>query len=144
MEKILIAIDLNEQTEEVAALGIRLARKLGASVELLTVIDRSLEFMASTEFTFDNQWEARLHLAQTALHKIKESYSEIPIDVVAFIGIPKEDIVRESIDKAAAFIVIGTHGRSPFVQFVMGGTAEYVVRHATIPVVVVPYTKTVH
>jgi nucleotide-binding universal stress UspA family protein len=144
MEKIIIALDLNEQTEAVAALGIRLARKLGASVVLLTVVDRSLEFMISTEFTFDNQWEARLHIAQTTLDKIKEQYSDVSIEVVTFIGIPKEDIIRESMEKQAAFIVIGTHGRSAFVQFVMGGTAEYVVRHSTVPVVVLPYTQTTH
>jgi nucleotide-binding universal stress UspA family protein len=85
-----------------------------------------------------------LHIANIALHKIKDKYTDISIDVVTFIGIPKEDIVKESEDKRASFIVIGTHGRSAFVQFVMGGTAEYVVRHATIPVVVLPYTKTAH
>jgi nucleotide-binding universal stress UspA family protein len=144
MEKIIIAVDLNEQTEEVVALGMRLARQLHASIELLTVIDHSLDFTVSTEFQFDNQWEARLYIAKTELGKIKEQYPDVPTEVVSFIGLPKEDIIKEINNKQASFIVIGTHGRSAFVQFVMGGTAEYIVRHATIPVVVLPYTKTEH
>ena len=132
MEKIIIAVDLNEQTEEVVALGIRLAKQLNASVELLTVIDQSLDFTVTTEFNFDNQWEARLFVAKTELTKIKNQHPEMFIDVATFIGSPKDDIV------------IGTHGRSAFVQFVMGGTAEFVVRHSTVPVIVLPYTKTEH
>ena len=144
MEKIIIAVDLNEQTEEVVALGMRLARQLHASVELLTVIDHSLDFTVSTEYTFDNQWETRLYLAKTTLQAIKDQYPDVPTEVVSFIGLPKEDILKETAEKKASFLVIGTHGRSAVVQFVIGGTAEYVVRHATIPVVVVPYTKIEH
>jgi nucleotide-binding universal stress UspA family protein len=144
MEKIIIAVDLNEQTEEVVALGMRLAKQLQASVELLTVIDHSLDFTVSTEFHFDNQWEARLHIAKTELSKLKAQYPDVLTEVVSFIGLPKEDIVKEISDKQASFVVIGTHGRSAFVQFVLGGTAEYVVRHSTVPVLVVPYTKTAH
>jgi nucleotide-binding universal stress UspA family protein len=144
MEKIIIAVDLNEQTEEVVALGMRLAKQLHASVQLLTVIDRSLDFTITTEFHFDNQWEARLFVAKTELTKIKNQYPEVATDVVTFIGNPKDDIIKESIEKQASFIVIGTHGRSAFVQFVMGGTAEFVVRHSIIPVIVLPYTKTEH
>ncbi|HTA60851.1 MAG TPA: universal stress protein, partial [Bacteroidia bacterium] len=140
MEKIIIAVDLNEQTHEVVALGIRLAKQLNASVELLTVIDQSLDFTVTTEFNFDNRWEARLFVAKTELTKIKNQHPEMFIDVVTFIGSPKDDIIKQSVEKQASFIVIGTHGRSAFVQFVLGGTAEFVVRHSTVPVIVLPYT----
>ena len=126
------------------ALGMRLAKKLQASVELLTVIDHSLDFTVSTEFHFDNHWEARLYIAKKELTEIKNQHPDVPTEVVSFIGLPKEDIVKEITERQASFLVIGTHGRSAFVQFVMGGTAEYVVRHATIPVIVLPYTKTQH
>lgn len=144
MEKIIIAVDLNKQTEEVVALGIRLAKRLKASVELLTVIDRSLDFTVATEYNFDNQWEARLFLAKKELTEIKDKYPELEINVVSFIGLPKEDIVKQIENTHADFIVIGTHGRSGFTQFIVGGTTEYVVRHSTKPVIVVPYTKTEH
>jgi nucleotide-binding universal stress UspA family protein len=144
MEKIIIAVDLNEQTEEVVALGIRLAKRLNASIELLTVVDKSLDFTVSTDFNFDNQWEARLYVAKKELTAIKNQHPELFIDVVTFIGLPKDDIIKQIEETKADFIIIGTHGRSAFAQFVVGGTAEYVVRHSTKPVIVVPYTKTEH
>jgi len=144
MEKIIIAVDLNEQTEEVVALGIRLAKQLHASIELLTVVDKSLDFTVSTDFNFDNQWEARLYVAKKELNAIKDQHPDLFIDVVTFIGLPKDDIIKQIEETKADFIVIGTHGRSAFAQFVVGGTAEYVVRHSTKPVIVVPYTKTEH
>jgi nucleotide-binding universal stress UspA family protein len=36
------------------------------------------------------------------------------------------------------YIVVGTHGRTGLAHVVMGSTAEYIVRHATMPVMVVP------
>ena len=144
MEKIVIAVDLNEQTNEVVEFGVGLAKRLNASVQLLTVIDRSLDFTVATEYNFDNQWEARLFYAKKELTKIKDQYPQSEIDVVSFIGLPKEDIIKQTEETKADFIVIGTHGRSGFTQFIIGGTAEYVVRHSTKPVIVVPYTKTEH
>ena len=38
------------------------------------------------------------------------------------------------------FVVIGTHGRTGLLHLLMGSTAEYIVRHSRLPVMVVPST----
>ncbi|HWY98467.1 MAG TPA: universal stress protein [Bacteroidia bacterium] len=43
--------------------------------------------------------------------------------------------------KKADMIIMGTHGRTGLRHLVMGSVAEYVIRHATIPVLVIPETK---
>jgi nucleotide-binding universal stress UspA family protein len=40
--------------------------------------------------------------------------------------------------KKRQVIVTSTHGRTGFKHMLLGSTAEYVVRHATCPVLVVP------
>ncbi|MBI5231597.1 MAG: universal stress protein [Coriobacteriales bacterium] len=64
-------------------------------------------------------------------------------------GIPAEEIVVEADsphkgilqvaeDRQADVIVMGTHGRTGLVRAVIGSVADKVVRHSTVPVVLVP------
>ena len=145
MEKIIIATDLNEMAASVIETGFKLARKLNAVVDLLCVVDKELNLLAgSTGFVFDDQWAERLTSATEKLTKIQIENEDLKINVVAFVGYPKTDILSHITNENASFIVLGTHGRSGFTQLLMGGTAEYIVRHSTIPVVVVPYNIDKH
>ncbi|QLH34641.1 MAG: universal stress protein [Cyclobacteriaceae bacterium] len=40
-----------------------------------------------------------------------------------------------------SYLVIGTHGKTGLSHLVMGSNAEYLIRHTTVPVIVVPYKK---
>jgi nucleotide-binding universal stress UspA family protein len=54
------------------------------------------------------------------------------------IGHPGEQICRRAADLQADLVVTSTHGRTGFKHVFVGSTAEYVVRHAACPVLVVP------
>ena len=54
-------------------------------------------------------------------------------------GLPREEILRKLEDWKAEVLVVGTHGRKGLAHFLLGSTAEYLVRHAKIPVLVVPF-----
>lgn len=56
-------------------------------------------------------------------------------------GIPREEIVRAAIRWKTDLITMGTHGRRGLERWVMGSTAEQVVRHAPCPVLVVRQPK---
>jgi nucleotide-binding universal stress UspA family protein len=45
------------------------------------------------------------------------------------------------IDEKSDMIVIGARGHSGVVGLLLGSTADYVSRHATVPVVIVPAKK---
>jgi nucleotide-binding universal stress UspA family protein len=66
----------------------------------------------------------------------------VPADVLARVDDDVAGaIVREAKDQHAALLVLATHGRRGVSRLVRGSVAEQVVRHATVPVVVLPAPK---
>jgi nucleotide-binding universal stress UspA family protein len=51
---------------------------------------------------------------------------------------PYEGILQVTKERGADLIVMGTHGRTALARSVIGSVAEKVVRHANVPVVLVP------
>ncbi|MEI6947686.1 universal stress protein [Paraflavisolibacter sp. H34] len=145
MKTILIALDFSEHAGEVEKVGYDLARKLGTSVTLITVINKALDYTAAfTGLTFPNQWEERLYLANQKLDEVKERHPDVETRILSFIGNPKEDIVEVVFEPEVAFVVLGKYGRTGWDQLVMGGTSSYVVQHSVKPVIVVPFKKERH
>ena len=145
MKKIMIATDLGPMKEEVIQTGLSLARQLQAEVVLLAVINRNLDFFPpDTGIVFADQWEARQHLAQEELNVVKNAHPDLTISVLTPISDPQEEVVAEAAAQKCDMLIVGTHGRTGLSQFVMGSTAEYVVRHSIVPVLVIPYNKTPH
>ncbi len=142
MSHILIALDFSKYSPEVEKVGFTLAKKIGASVTLVTIINKFIDYVpADTGQVFENQWEARKDIAEKTLNEIKNNHIDVLTDIVTYIGDPKEDIIRLSVDRHSTFIVMGTHGRTGLSHLVMGSTAEYILRHSMIPVIVVPLNK---
>jgi nucleotide-binding universal stress UspA family protein len=145
MNKIIITSDLSEQRDQVFDLGLKLAGKLNAAVDLVTIINQNIDYMpADTGMNFNDQWEAREFQARAILEQVKINHPDSVIDIVVFVGDPKEDIIQYAIDNKACMIVLGTHGRTGLTHTLIGSTAEYIVRHSPIPVLVVPMKNYVH
>ncbi|MCC7401721.1 MAG: universal stress protein [Chitinophagaceae bacterium] len=142
MSHILIALDLSDFSPGVEKVGYDLAKKIGATVTLVTIINKHINYVPpDTGEIFENQWEARKSIAEKALMTAKRNHPDITTDIITFTGDPKEDIVRLSIEKQSTFIVMGTHGRTGISRMVMGSTAENTLRNSVIPVIVVPMNK---
>ena len=109
--KILIAVDLSEQSGGILQQGLDTAQKK----EALAI-----------------------------LNAFKEKHPEIQMDLVGEVGNPKFDIIEKSKELHATYIVVGTHGRTGLSHTVMGSTAEYIIRHATVPVLVIPMDRKDH
>jgi len=145
MNHILIALDFSEYSPEVEKVGYALAQKINASVTLVTIINKFVDYVPmDTGQVFANQWDAREDIAQKALKKVKKNHPDVPTEIVSFIGDPKEDIIELSLKKPTTFIVMGTHGRTGLSHLVTGSIAEYVIRHSVIPIIVVPMRKKSH
>ena len=140
-----MALDFSEFSPEVEKVGYSLAKKINASVTLVTIINKLIEYVPlDTGQVFENQWEARKDIALKALKEVEERYQDITTEIVLFIGDPKEDIIELSIQKHTTFIVMGTHGRTGMKHLVTGSTAEYIIRHSVVPIIVVPINKQRH
>jgi nucleotide-binding universal stress UspA family protein len=53
-------------------------------------------------------------------------------------GFPEQEILSIAKEWEADLIVMGTHGRSGLGRILTGSIAEYIIRHAEIPVMVIP------
>jgi nucleotide-binding universal stress UspA family protein len=79
---------------------------------------------------------------QAQLGATEEAYVTYDIDVV--LGQPVPEIVRKARDGGYDLIVLGSHGHNTLVEameFMIGDTARNVLRHARVPVVVVPLPR---
>lgn len=140
-----MAFDFSESSSEVEKVGFTLAQKINASVTLVSVINKYIDYVpVDSGQVFTSQWDARKAVALTSLEEVKNRHPEVETETICFIGDPKDDIISLSIQKKATFIVMGTHGRTGMSHFVTGSTAEYVIRHSVIPIIVVPMKKERH
>ncbi|HSI35053.1 MAG: universal stress protein [Phycisphaerae bacterium] len=64
---------------------------------------------------------------------------EIQVETVIRQGSPALEIDEVARRTAADFVVVGTHGRGRLATFVLGSTAEAVIRRAPCPVIVVAH-----
>lgn len=142
--KMLIAVDGSPCSEHAAKRGIALASSLQIPVALFCVIDRSQEIIPTDLEVRPIQRGSFLEdQAKNNIQQIMEKY--VPRSIQGQVqqilteGLPREEILRKLDDWQADILVVGTHGRKGIAHFLLGSTAEYLVRHAKIPVMVVPY-----
>jgi len=143
--KILIAVDLSESSEAVINKGIELAIKMNASVKLISIVPIYVDYLQSQMVLIPTQWDsiyaAQKEAAIKELMLVKEKHSEVEIEVSVEIGNPKYDVIEQAKKEEANYMVVGTHGRTGWSHALIGSTAEYIIRHSSIPVLVVPMKK---
>ena len=75
---------------------------------------------------------------QRAVRAELESAAVAQVETVIATGHPGPEIIAAAIDQRCDAIVMATHGRSGLSRMLLGSVAEYVVRHAPCPVLLVP------
>jgi len=78
--------------------------------------------------------------AQTQLRNLvkQTDWKGVKVEWVVEIGHPGQQICERAKSRQADLIVTATHGRTGLSHIFIGSTAEFVVRHAHCPVLVVP------
>lgn len=140
-KKILIAVDDSALSMKAAKTGFTIAHLLKATVGLLYVIESSKEVPKDSNLNVTHE-ESKVFLLKEAATTI-EQYIKLYGDVEEVLhftpsGIPEEEIINISKQWGADMIVMGTHGRTAIGRILSGSTAEYVVRHAKVPVLLTP------
>jgi nucleotide-binding universal stress UspA family protein len=143
VRRVLVATDFSEHADRALGVGLRMAKALRATIELVHVYPFSLfevtppfqspvvtepspEVMASIE----RMMEARAARVRAA---------GIECTTTAWgARHPDEAIVERAAKTGADLVVMGTHGRSGIAHALIGSVAERVVRKASCPVLVVP------
>lgn len=143
IKRILVPTDFSPCAMSAARYARALAEKFGAVVHFLHVAEPSVPPSDPLAYAISSGADGALDsLAARAKPLMAEfagvfAPSGIPCETEVLVG----DSVRITADRAAAtgasLVVVGTHGRRGFQRFLMGSTAEGLLRHAPCPVIVV-------
>lgn len=136
--KILIAVDNSPIAARAAEVGAELAGNLHAQIALVHTIEPEQLFGPGVEIPRD---ELETALEKDSAQLMADLRASLPPGVPAqqFVeeGSPGEVIVKTAAEWGADAIVIGSHGRRGVTRAILGSVAEFVMRHAPCPVLVV-------
>ncbi|MBC8213396.1 MAG: universal stress protein [Candidatus Marinimicrobia bacterium] len=142
---ILCPTDLSPRAEMAVKKAVQMAHQFNSKITLLNVHE---EFMNKDE----------MEMLRVSVEKMQDKFKEIALSAredmktlihklhaedieVAFLlkeGKSSSSIIETAKSINADLIVIGTNGKPSLSEFILGTTAEYVVRHSECPVLVVP------
>ncbi|NEM98395.1 universal stress protein [Pontibacter burrus] len=151
MRRILVPTDFSEQAQYAFEVAVSIARRTGAAIKLLHVIDapRGTSFSATGDVIFNDNMEQLymmrlLETTKTDMHKligtVEHRGVEVvqEVDVARIVGKIRQVIADDKID----LVVMGSKGSSGLDEFLIGSNTEKVVRTAECPVITVKQRQT--
>ncbi len=144
LERILVGTDLSEVSPALYALAHALARQSGARLVVAYVADPDEYDELRRERPMGVDEFIERFRATILLDFEDATDGEQPAQVVVRMrqrGVA-EDLLQIASDVEADLVVVGTHGRTGLRRVLLGSVAEAVMRHATMPVLVVPHGVT--
>jgi nucleotide-binding universal stress UspA family protein len=140
LQTILFGADFTDNSRAALDYAVTLAKLAGARLHVLHVIGELADQRRSRiqPETFE------LMVKEVEIHAIQEMKSfcathlaGIPHSSEVVLGVPYQQIIERAEGVNADLIVIGTHGHTPLETFLVGSTAERVVRRSKIAVLTV-------
>ena len=141
MKKILVPTDFSDIANNALEFAVEIARKNGASIELLNVsVFPASEVgiyysVYSINKSMDEAWDEILKENDLKLKSCIDKYPDVKI--TPFLAESDNDFVKELLNHEADLIVIGSHGAEGFREIISGSNSEEVVRLSNCPVLVV-------
>ena len=143
-KRILVAIDGSPTSDKALDEGIRLARSGGASLLLLHVVDE-LGYVKGFEsaMNYVNEIVPLMReageklLARSRQKALDQGVTADSVLLVGGAGRVSEHVNEQARLAGAELIVVGSHGRRGVGRVLLGSDAEQIVRHATLPVLIV-------
>jgi len=142
LNNILVPVDFEQTSEHALAYGRDLARRLGAGLHVLHVVDDVFALSAGTEGTLTEMPQLQKRIEENARELIARVLTDDDRKagvktVIVTSSMPAHAIVTYAHDYHIDLIVMGTHGRGGAPASMMGSVAERVVRTAPCPVLTV-------
>jgi nucleotide-binding universal stress UspA family protein len=136
VRRVLLATDLSPASEGATRQAIDLARDLGASLLIVSVIDPDARgALGGRGERMDQRRAAREQAAQAVV--VRGRQAGISVSFLVWEGEPGPAIVEAAASEAVDLVVVGSHGRGRVGRFVLGSVSDHVIRNATAPVLVV-------
>ena len=144
--KILVPIDFSPHAERAFGYAAALARRLGAELTLVHVVEDPFATGAwGGETYIPNVGELLQELIASAERQLtpwkeKPAAHGLTVKSAVITGRPAHSIIEHAAKEGCDLIVMGTHGRAGLSHAVMGSVAERVLRKAPCPVLTVRAT----
>ena len=141
--KILVPVDFSPHAERAFGYATALARRLGAELTLVHVVEDPFATGAwGAEAYVPNVDELLQELIagaerQLAPWKERPAAQGLAVKATVITGRPAQSIIEHAASEGCDLIVMGTHGRAGLSHAVMGSVAERVLRKAPCPVLTV-------
>ena len=153
--KVLLPIDGSPHSEAAVAEVAGREWPAGSEVEVLTIVHARTPLLPDPAFalaavyveTMREQHEHAPELVNPVADRIRQGTPRVSVTTKVLEGDPKDMIVREARDWGADLIVLGSHGRSPAKQALLGSVASGVAAGAACAVEIVKAARqrvTVH
>jgi nucleotide-binding universal stress UspA family protein len=155
MKKVLIALDYNPTAQIVAESGFSMAESMGAETILLHVISEAIHYSSTlyspivgfTGYTKLsplelNNIETLRKASEHYLQEMKQHLGNKNIHTLVREGNLAETILNAAKENQADIIVMGSHSQKWLENTLMGSVAEKVLKHTTLPLMIVPNKKT--
>jgi len=137
-DNILIPTDGSNSAEAAVEHGIAMAKKFGSTVHALYVIETRAHYILTVSIN-DDVMEEYEEYGEGLVTDVVERANKEGLDGVGIVkaGSIAEEIVEYARRNDIEGIVMGAEGRSAVDKYLVGSTAEKVIRTADIPVTVV-------
>jgi nucleotide-binding universal stress UspA family protein len=138
-EKIIVPLDGSKLAEQIVPYAARLAAALGASLELLHVIDPSTigeppdhdRHAPNVDQLLDQRKEwAQTYLRDIAMHLDTDGTR---VEIRVAVGSPERVIAGAARPEGQDLVAMATHGRLGLPRLVLGSVAEKVLHHGNAP-----------
>lgn len=141
MRTIVVGVDFSVPSHRALQAATSLAKALAA--RLVVVYAASALPPGAKSGTLDPVSQLRVEIDANEVETLSrtwvaESSKQVPTELVSRPGRAADVLIDEAKARKAAYIVVGSHGRTGIRKAVMGSVAEAVVRASPVPVVVVP------
>lgn len=142
-QRIVVPLDGSELAEEALPDAERMARLTGAPILLLRVVDltqlpwygqfgMSMEYVASEQVILGDADQATTYLG-TVAERIAAAGLAVTTEVRR--GLTSRALIEAT--EPGDLIVMASHGRSGMTRWFLGSVAEEILRHATVPVLLI-------
>ncbi|CAM4001566.1 universal stress protein [Vreelandella rituensis] len=139
-KKILLPVDINEESswEKALPTALTLCKTFGASLHIVTALPDYRMPMVGSYFPEGFSEKAHEAISQAQHEFIQQHVPEdIKVQSVIVDGSPWEAIIKAGKKLDADLIVMASHNKRKFIDYVLGPNAEHVVHHSKVSVMIV-------
>lgn len=146
---LLVTLDGSELAANAVPIAAKLARKSGATIHLLRVVE-PLDVAPASEYPPDTTWLEPGETAQIMSDREADARIEVSdtatalrtlglkVQTMVRIGRAASEILQAATDTDADLLLMATHGRGGLRRMLMGSVTTTVAQNATVPLLVIP------